>query len=108
MQVLVWFSNESGKQSVVVDDLAEARQLAKRLAMETGKRTMVERVRSPKWRVYAVDGLTQEKLLIWTELSKPEVIRRWRLWNEQGTASALLIVPSWRRVRLTINGDGVF
>lgn len=99
MQFELSYTDGQGKRTTkVIDcDSDTAKKLARELAMSSGRRAILTRVRPQSWKVYVVDGDTRRKSLLWTDLSKREVLMRWRLWDEKGTRAILIAEPNWFR-----------
>lgn len=89
--------NHAANDKVIDCDSDTAKKLARELAMSSGRRAILTRVRPQSWKVYVVDGDTRRKSLLWTDLSKREVLMRWRLWDEKGTRAILIAEPNWFR-----------
>jgi hypothetical protein len=88
---------ESGeKKTRRVEGQRLAMKLAKELAVETGKRTVLRRLPGPvprDWTVFLLDLDTGELDRIWEGMTKHQVLQRWRIWDERGTGLAIVAWP---------------
>ncbi len=106
MEFELSYTDSKGKRirKVIDCDSKTAKQMARELAMSSGKRAILTRVRRLSWRVYVIDGSTRTKSLLWTDLSKREVLLRWKLWDETGSRAILIAEPNWfRKERLEVH-----
>lgn len=81
--------------SAEVADHATARQLARTLALASGRRAIITRQRRLLWDVYLVDTQTGEIWQAWAGLTKPDVLAHWRKWSERKTQCVLVAWPRW-------------
>lgn len=99
MQFELTYTDRDGKRvkKTIESDFATAREIARDLAEVSGRRTILTRIRPQSWKVYVVDGDSRRKSLLWTDLSKREVLLRWKLWDESGSRAILIAEPNWFR-----------
>ncbi|MCC7334399.1 MAG: hypothetical protein IT422_04865 [Pirellulaceae bacterium] len=81
--------------SAEVTDHATARQLARALALASGRRAIITRQRVQLWNIRIVDTQTGEVWQAWTGLTKPDVLARWKRWRERKTECVLVAWPQW-------------
>ena len=91
------YSAKNGQQvTKTIDcDFPTATRIARELAQASGKRATIRRSRSDVWRVYAIDGHTRERTLLWSGMTKREAYLRWRLWDDRQTKTVLVMLPAW-------------
>lgn len=76
-------------------DFPTATKMAQELAKASGRRATIKRKTQNSWYVFAIDGTTRERTLLWKGLSKREAYMRWKLWDDRGTKAVLIVLPQW-------------
>lgn len=86
---------EGQKRYVDIQGWEQARETAKRIAVKTGRRTVVRRIAQRQWRMYAVrlDDLSVVETSL--RLTKREAIEFWRQWRELREGAVCVFWPRW-------------
>lgn len=89
------YTDQNGQMKrKIVSGFDTAKALAKELAMASCRRAVIRRCPPSNWRVYCVhrDGTVDAA---WNNLTKREVLDRWKLWRERKTGCVLVAWPDW-------------
>lgn len=66
------------------------------IAVLDGPERVPAQVKGSKlWSVYLADTQTGEFYCVWTELTKSEVLLRWKKWRERKTQCVMVAWPGW-------------
>lgn len=80
-----------------VEGHAVARQIARRLAMATGRRVIMRKAPPRQWRLLVADLETGELSESPHRLSKREAIELWRDWQAKQEGAVLVFWPAWAK-----------
>lgn len=93
---LTYTDNFGNRVNKTIDcDFKTARKMAQELAKASGRIATIKRKTQNTWYIFAIDGITRERTLLWKGLSKREAYMRWKLWDDQGTKAVLIVLPQW-------------
>jgi hypothetical protein len=73
----------------------QAKQLARKLAIETGSRTILRKARPRPYKLIIADLETRQAIESPHKLSKREAIAIWRDWQENQENAVLIFWPAW-------------
>lgn len=98
---VAYTSAEGEYRCVEVDSLDLARSLARELTHATGHRAIIFK-RRREWKVYLADLVEGTCEVLWSGMTKQEVMMRMRLWKERKTECVLLAWPDWAKIAATV------
>lgn len=78
-----------------VPEMRLAMDLARELAMATGRRAIIRKKEADRWSVIYVDLIDRRIIKLDGSVSKREAMLTWKRWNPRSQSAALLLWPEW-------------